>query len=108
MRGGLRRGYPDPMRLRLAPVLLDPRMRVKAPGNRRRAVQLAQRRRHAPNGLRPAHLLERDRAAVDESGHEPTIAGEKSDDRRSQAHLRGPPAPLALDRAVAPAQAGLG
>jgi len=96
------------MRFGLSAVLLDDRVSVEAPRDGLCVVKPPQRGGHPPNGFRPPHLLGRNRAAVDESGHEPALLFEEARHLRAEPHLCGPQAGLMLDPPVDPEQAGLG
>src|SRR5260370_3301526 len=83
-------------------------MRVEAPRDGLRIVKLAQRGGHPPDASRSPHLLRRDRAAVDESGHEPALLFEEARHLRAYADLGRAQAGLMLDAPVDPEQAGFG
>ena len=104
MRGGVLGGDLDPMCLGLAPVLLHHLMRVKTARDRRRVMKSSQRSGHAPDRFRPAHLLHRDRTAVDEARHEPALVLEEPGHLRAHPHLCRAQPGLVFSAAVDPQQ----
>ncbi len=108
MSGRVGRRDGDPVRLGLAPVFPDHRVRIEPPRDGRRVMKPAQRNGHTPDGFGPPHLFERDRAALDEPGHEPALVLDEARHLRTHPHLGCAQAGLVLRLAVDPEQAGLG
>ena len=75
----------------LGVVFLDDRVGIEAAWNGRRVVEPAQGTRHAPQGLRLAHLRRADGLAFDEPGHQPALRRHERHDFGTDAGLMGPP-----------------